>query len=159
MTAVALKQQCDDPNAELRAEVVAILERTAERRMAGNTLHLAIRKKGWSGWSYPKGWGPVCLQLGLYVYKGRTVRGRAVTWVGLDQPSEVAPDEFLNRGFVVIDSAGRYYRRDQDRDYQDEFTSLRSRARVWVSFAWAARRIAALGGDAHFEVGSTHHMR
>ena len=159
MTAVALNQQHSGPDAQLRADVIAVLKQTDARRMATSTLHLMIRKKGWGGWSYPNGWEPVCLRLGLYVYKGHTVRGRAVTWVGLDQPSEVAPDEFINRGFVVIDSAGRYYRRDQDCAYVDEFTSLRSRARVWVSFAWASRRIAAMGSDTRLQVGSTYHMR
>lgn len=159
MTAVALKLQCDDVNAQLLTEVATVLEQADQRRMALTTLHLVIRRQGWGGWSYPKGWGPLCLRLGLYVYKGRTVHGKAVTWVGLDQPSEEPMDEFITRGFVVIDDAGRYFRRDPDPDRVDAFTSLRSRARVWVTFAWAVRRIKRLGGGADLQVGSTHHMQ
>lgn len=158
MTAIALKMQSDDPNARLRADVVVVLERMGDRRMAINTLQIAMRGQGWGGWS-SRGWGALCLQLGLYVYKGRTERGVDVTWVGLDQPGEVPADEFVTSGFVVIDHQGRYYRRDQEHGHQTLFTALRSRANVWVSFAWAARRIRQLGGPAHFEVVSTRHMR
>lgn len=159
MTAVALKLQCDDINAGLLSEVVTVLEQQDQRRMALTTLNLVIRRRGWGGWSGTQGWGPLCLRLGLYVYKGRTVQGKALTWVGLDQPSEEPMDEFITRGFVVMDGAGRYFRRDPDPDRADAFTSLRSRARVWVSFAWAVRRIKVLGGGAGLQVGSTYHMQ
>lgn len=162
MTAVALKLQCDDINAGLLSDVVAVLEQAEERRMALTTLNMVIRRRGWGGWSGTQGWAPMCLRLGLYVYKGRTVQGKALTWVGLDQPSEEPIDEFIRRGFVVIGGDGRYYRRDRDRvgDRDDLFTSLRSRARVWVSFAWAVRTIRhQLDNDPCLQVGSTYHMR
>ncbi len=161
MTAVALKLQCDDVNEQLLSEVVTVLEQAEERRMPINTLQVTIRAKGWGGWSSRKGWPLLCLSMGLYVYKGRTPRGTSVTWVGLDQPSEEPVDAFITRGFVVIDGDGRYYRRDRDRvgDRDDLFTSLRSRARVWVSFAWAVRTIRKLGSDLRLEVGSTYHMQ
>lgn len=159
MPEVARKLQSDDPNAELCAAVVAVLRRQDERRMALNTLQTAMRGQGWGGWSSPRGWAPLCLQMGLYVYAGRTGTGAAVIWVALDQPGEIAIDEFATSGFVVIDSHGRYYRRDQVDPSFARFTALRSRARVWSGYAWAVRRIRQLDSNGSFDIASTRHMR
>lgn len=159
MSNVALKLPSDGSTEALRADVAAILDGEDRRRLPINVLHLTMRRKGWGGWGWPKGWPLLCLEMGFYVYKGRTCRGVAVTWVGLDQPGEVAIDEFVSTGFVLADISGRYFPRDRVDGASTPFTALRSRARVWVSYAWAVRRIRELGAGSGLEVCSTHHMR
>lgn len=159
MSNVALKLPCNGSHEALRVDVSAILDRRDGRRMPINTLHMVMRRKGWGGWSYPSGWAPLCLEMGFYVYKGRTATGVAVTWVGLDQPGEVPVDEFVATGFVLGTADGQYFRRDLRDGTGPTYTALRSRARVWVSYAWAVRRIRELGTGTGLEVCSTHHMQ
>ena len=158
MEALTLTQQQDEPAPALKRDVFKVLEQLDGRRMAINPLHKKVRAMGWRGWSYPKGWPPLCWRLGLYVYRGRDVRGGLVTFVGIDQPNEFDPDEFiLSRGFVLVRPDGQFYRRCRSGTH--EFTTLRARARMWQRFAWAARTITAAGLGGSVDVISSHHLR
>lgn len=152
--------QDEGASSAMRADLETLLLQQPECRMALTTLERRMRARGWSGWGSLQGWSEVCWDLGLYVYEGRKFN-RLVTWVGLEQPTEVEDDEFVRQGFVLITNEGWFYRRTHaySRADQPMFTPYRSCAHVWVSSAWAARKIREAGLERCAEVASTYHLR